>query len=282
MFNSSTGVIALNRESSPLVVSDMHQIARARQQSAEKSQECTIHVGETPPGPLVVILLGKTGNGKSAVGNLLIGRDEFLSQAGMGSVTQDSARALGNWKGEQLIVLDTPGLGDPSTTSQITRSKIEAGIAAAACPGARYALVLVFGLHQRVTAEDVDLIANLELMFGRNMMSSAVAVWTHGALLESKTLDSYFLGAPPGLCALLTTVRGGSIVVENQDRTKDQAALSRDTVLEAAYTVSGPLPVPRPLGGKKARRMRQETARRAAAEQARLNPQESSWWCSIS
>jgi len=279
MFTTSTGVIALNNESSPLVVADMHQIARARQQNAERKPDCAIEIPDEN-APLILVLLGKTGNGKSATGNLLVGRDVFLSQPGVGSVTQESTRAVGTWKGNPLIVLDTPGLGDPNHTSHSIQSKIEAGITAASTPGARFALVLVFGLHLRVTVEDVETISSLEMMFGKNMMSSAVAVWTHGALLESKTLEEYFQGAPPGLSLLLSQVRGGSIVVEHKGCTPEQSQLSRVAVLEGADAVSGALPVPRPLGGKKARRIRQENARRTAAEEARLNPPEA--WCTMS
>jgi hypothetical protein len=279
MFTSSSGVITLNNESSPLVVADMHQIARARQQNADKKPDFAIEIPDSN-SPLILILLGKTGNGKSATGNLLVGRDVFLSQPGVGSVTQESARAVGTWKGNPLTVVDTPGLGDPNHTSQTLQRKIEEGIAAAASPGARFALVLVFGLHLRVTVEDVETISSLEAMFGKNMMNSAVAVWTHGALLEARTLEEYFQGAPPGLSQLLSQVRGGSIVVEHKGCTSEQAQLSREAILDGAASVSGPLPVPRPLGGKKARRIRQENARKAAVEEARLHPPEP--WCSVS
>ena len=77
------------------------------------------------PSPLVLVLLGKIGQGKSSLGNACLGFSAYESRRAAASVTHScaietlgpevAAGRLGSSAGRRgLVVIDTPGLGDPS------------------------------------------------------------------------------------------------------------------------------------------------------------------------
>ena len=84
-------------------------------------------VFQLPSGKeLTVVLLGKTGNGKSATGNRIIGRHHFQSSPDASSVTKECR--YGSRTGERTInVIDTPGVLDTSAVQHVKRVNILKG-----------------------------------------------------------------------------------------------------------------------------------------------------------
>ena len=77
-------------------------------------------MSDSPPPPqrLTVVLLGQTGNGKSATGNALLGRNAFVAKRSFSSVTERcdahvSDGSIHHDNGDfELCVIDTPGTCD--------------------------------------------------------------------------------------------------------------------------------------------------------------------------
>ena len=56
-----------------------------------------------PPQRLTLVLVGQTGNGKSATANSLLGRDAFAAKRSFASVTERCARNVSGYEDDALL-----------------------------------------------------------------------------------------------------------------------------------------------------------------------------------
>ncbi|XP_055445578.1 GTPase IMAP family member 6 [Bubalus kerabau] len=143
---------------------------------------------EGTPQTLRLILVGKSGSGKSATGNSILGRRVFESKLSARPVTQAFQQGRRAWEGRELQVIDTPDILSPWAAGRATAQGV--GEAGAGSPPEPYAVLLVTQLG-RFTEEDQQVARRLEEVFGKGILARTVLVFTRKEDLDGGSLETY-------------------------------------------------------------------------------------------